>query len=100
MPTAPRRPQAHRKRQQLQARRYRPSVLVIDQLGYLPVDRESAHWLLEVVTRRYEKGSIILMSNPSRSWRRGFGASIRSSGQREELPASSVDQDFAEPGRS
>jgi DNA replication protein DnaC len=60
-------PQAHRKRQQLQARGHRPCVLVIDQLGYLPVDQESAHWLFEVVTRRYEKGSIILMSNPSRS---------------------------------
>lgn len=40
-----------------------PSVLVIDELGYLPMDQTSAHWIFEVVTRRYERGSIILTSN-------------------------------------
>jgi DNA replication protein DnaC len=40
-----------------------PSVLVVDELGYLPMDQESAHWVFEVVSRRYEKGSIILTSN-------------------------------------
>ena len=44
-----------------------PSVLVIDELGYLPLDQPSANWLFQVVSRRYEKGSIILTSN------RGFG---------------------------
>jgi hypothetical protein len=41
-----------------------PSVLVIDELGYLPMDAESAHWIFEVVTRRYERGSIVLTSEP------------------------------------
>jgi DNA replication protein DnaC len=36
---------------------------VIDELGYLPMDQQSAHWVFEVVSRRYEKGSIILTSN-------------------------------------
>jgi len=40
-----------------------PSVLVIDELGYLPMDQASAHWIFEVVTRRYERGSIVLTSN-------------------------------------
>ncbi len=40
-----------------------PSVLVVDELGYLPMDRQSAHWAFEVVTRRYERGSIVLTSN-------------------------------------
>ena len=40
-----------------------PSVLVIDELGYLPMDQQSAHWVFEVVTRRYERGSIVLTSN-------------------------------------
>lgn len=40
-----------------------PSVLVIDELGYLSMDAESAHWVFEVVTRRYERGSIVLTSN-------------------------------------
>ena len=44
-----------------------PSVLVIDELGYLPMDQPSAHWVFQVVTRRYERGSIVLTSN------RGFG---------------------------
>ena len=44
-----------------------PSVLVIDELGYLPLDAASAHWIFQVVSRRYERGSIVLTSN------RGFG---------------------------
>src|ERR1019366_1668355 len=44
-----------------------PSVLVIAELGYLPLDQASANWIFQVVSRRYEKGSIVLTSN------RGFG---------------------------
>jgi DNA replication protein DnaC len=40
-----------------------PSLLVIDELGYLPLDQASANWIFQVVSRRYEKGSIILTSN-------------------------------------
>jgi len=40
-----------------------PSLLVIDELGYLPMDQASANWIFQVVSRRYEKGSIILTSN-------------------------------------
>lgn len=40
-----------------------PSVLVIDELGYLPMDQTSAHWIFQVVSRRYERGSIVLTSN-------------------------------------
>jgi DNA replication protein DnaC len=40
-----------------------PSVLVIDELGYLPMDATSAHWVFQVVSRRYERGSIVLTSN-------------------------------------
>ena len=44
-----------------------PSVLVIDELGYLPLDQASANWIFQVVSRRYDRGSIVLTSN------RGFG---------------------------
>ena len=44
-----------------------PSVLVIDELGYLPMDATQRHWIFQVVCRRYERGSIVLTSN------RGFG---------------------------
>jgi DNA replication protein DnaC len=40
-----------------------PSVLVIDELGYLPLDQTSANWIFQVVTRRYDKGAIVLTSN-------------------------------------
>jgi DNA replication protein DnaC len=40
-----------------------PSVLVVDELGYLPMDQTSAHWIFQVVSRRYERGSIVLTSN-------------------------------------
>jgi DNA replication protein DnaC len=44
-----------------------PSVLVIDELGYLPAAQASANRIFQVVSRRYDKGSIILTGN------RGFG---------------------------
>jgi DNA replication protein DnaC len=40
-----------------------PSVLVVDELGYLPMDQTSANWIFQVVSRRYERGSIVLTSN-------------------------------------
>jgi DNA replication protein DnaC len=40
-----------------------PSVLVIDELGYLPMDQTSANWVFQVISRRYERGSIVLTSN-------------------------------------
>lgn len=43
----------------------RPKVLVIDELGYLPLDQTAANWLFELVSRRYERGAIILTSNKS-----------------------------------
>jgi DNA replication protein DnaC len=43
----------------------RPKLLVVDEVGYLPLDRQAANWFFELVSRRYEKGSIILTSNKS-----------------------------------
>jgi IstB-like ATP binding protein len=37
--------------------------VVIDELGYLPMDQTSAHWVFQVISRRYERGSIVLTSN-------------------------------------
>ena len=33
------------------------------ELGYLPVDQTSAHWIFQVVSRRYERGSFVLTAN-------------------------------------
>ena len=40
-----------------------PQLLLIDELGYLPLAAEAASHLFQVVTRRYEHGSIILTTN-------------------------------------
>ena len=40
-----------------------PALLVIDELGYLPLQAEGAAALFEVVQRRYLKGSIVLTTN-------------------------------------
>lgn len=40
-----------------------PRLLIIDEIGYLPLDREQAHDLFQVVAKRYETGSIVLTSN-------------------------------------
>lgn len=43
----------------------RPKLLVIDEVGCLPLDRRAANWFFELVSRRYERGSVILTSNKS-----------------------------------
>ena len=43
----------------------KPSVLVIDELGYLPVDKKGADMLFQVISQRYEQGTIILTTNKS-----------------------------------
>lgn len=40
-------------------------VLIIDEIGYLPFDEEGAHCLFQLISRRYEKSSVILTSNKS-----------------------------------
>ena len=40
-----------------------PALLIIDELGYLPLPAEAASHLFQVVSRRYEHGSIILTTN-------------------------------------
>jgi len=43
----------------------RPKLLVIDEIGYLPLDREGANLFFQVVSNRYEKNSTIFTSNKS-----------------------------------
>jgi DNA replication protein DnaC len=47
----------------------RPSVLLLDELGYLPIDKRGADLLFQVVAARYEIGSIVISTNRSfREW--------------------------------
>ena len=52
-------------------------LLIIDELGYMKLSRESAALLFQLVSRRYEHGSIILTSNcPFEEWGRIFEDSV------------------------
>ncbi len=52
----------------------KPKLLIIDELGYLPLERASAHVFFQLVTRRYERGSILLTTNqPVIEWGNVFG---------------------------
>lgn len=41
----------------------KPRVLVIDELGYLPIDKQGADSLFQIISHRYEQGALILTSN-------------------------------------
>lgn len=40
-----------------------PSVLIVDELGYLPMPAEDANALFQVISQRYLRGSVILTTN-------------------------------------
>jgi DNA replication protein DnaC len=43
----------------------RPKLLILDEMGYSSLDRQAAQFLFQLVSHRYQKGSIILTSNKS-----------------------------------
>ncbi len=51
-----------------------PRLLIIDEIGYLPIDRLGANLFFQLISRRYERGPMILTSNQSFSaWGDVFG---------------------------
>ncbi|MFJ5279651.1 IS21-like element helper ATPase IstB [Streptomyces parvulus] len=55
----------------------RPSVLVVDEVGYQPPERAEANLVFQVISKRYEKGSIILTSNKTFSeWGQVLGDEV------------------------
>jgi DNA replication protein DnaC len=40
-----------------------PSLLILDELGYLPIDKRGADLLFQIISLRYEQGSLIITSN-------------------------------------
>jgi len=45
-------------------RRYTaPALLILDEVGYLPIDQRGADLLFQVISARYERGSILLTTN-------------------------------------
>lgn len=52
----------------------KPKLLIIDELGYLPFDPDAAHLFFQLVSRRYERGSMLITSNRSvGEWGTVFG---------------------------
>ena len=43
----------------------RPAVLIVDEVGYLPLSRTEANMVFQLISRRYERGSTIITSNKS-----------------------------------
>jgi len=41
----------------------RPELLIVDELGYLPIDKRGADLLFQIISQRYERGSIVLTTN-------------------------------------
>jgi DNA replication protein DnaC len=47
----------------------RPELLALDEVGYLPIDQHGADLLFQVISQRYERGSIVLTTNkPFKQW--------------------------------
>jgi DNA replication protein DnaC len=47
----------------------RPQLLILDEVGYLPIDQKGADLLFQVISQRYERGSIALTTNkPFKQW--------------------------------
>jgi DNA replication protein DnaC len=64
-----------------------PKVLIIDEMGYLPLDELGATIFFQLVSARYERGSIILTSNKSYGdWGGIFGDPIIATAILDRLP--------------
>lgn len=52
----------------------KPKLLIVDELGYLPFEKRSANLFFQLVTRRYERGSMLLTTNQMvTQWGQVFG---------------------------
>jgi DNA replication protein DnaC len=50
-----------------------PTLLVLDELGYLPIDKLGADLLFQIISGRYEKASTVITTNqPYKNWARIF----------------------------
>lgn len=55
----------------------RPKLLIIDELGYLPMDRTGANLFFQLIAKRYERGAVVVTSNRSYGeWGDIFGDNV------------------------
>lgn len=61
-------------------------LVIVDEIGYLPFDRQQAHLFFQFVSARYEKASVILTSNKAfREWGEVFGDPVVASAMLDRL---------------
>ena len=64
-----------RRLQRFQKQLTSQNLLIIDELGFVPLSKTGAELLFEVISQRYERGSIIITSNlPFDEWTEIFGS--------------------------
>ena len=51
----------------------KPKLLIVDELGYLPFETNAAHLFFQLVSRRYERGSVAYQQRSVREWGSVFG---------------------------
>jgi DNA replication protein DnaC len=55
----------------------KPKLLIIDELGYLPLEPQAGHLFFQLISRRYEQGSVLISSNrPVEEWDEIFGDQV------------------------
>lgn len=63
-----------------------PALLVIDEIGYLPIPENGTNLFFQVVNTRYEKGSMVLTSNKSfKEWGDIFGDAVAAAAMLDRL---------------
>ncbi|CRL15222.1 transposase/IS protein [Phaeobacter italicus] len=59
----------------LQKQLVKQKLLIIDELGFVPLSKTGAELLFELISQRYERGSILITSNlPFDEWTESFGS--------------------------
>lgn len=54
----------------------RPAVLVVDEVGYQPLERAEANLVFQVISKRYKKGSILTSNKTFSEWGQVFGDEV------------------------
>jgi DNA replication protein len=68
--------QTHTVKQKMKAYT-KPHLLIIDEIGYRKMDETAAHFFFQIISERYETGSVILTSNKSYgAWGEIFGDTV------------------------
>ena len=61
-------------------------VLIIDEIGYMPIDQDTANVFFQLIAKRYEKNSTIITTNmPFSKWVKFFGSATLANGVLDRL---------------